>query len=656
MNLSRVPALPLLAGSVVGILLATEVDAGFIVTVICLILALLCRWRRFIFAALFCLAIGLGIFMTVLRTPESVSREITQRPVKVSAKIEKPWGDASGKGYIAHITAIDGNATHFNTFMVVLRQRDKYIAGDSVVTTGIFIENDPVTDLPDETNLYKPLYREGAVTTFFTEGDSVSFSQWRPSFFQRLEHDSHRFLMTRITDMGCNASTTAFLMAVVAGDDSAMESWRQDNYRTVGIAHVLALSGLHIGVIVWLAMILVNIVMNMPRGRVVGYLLLAVIILLYTVATGMSPSACRAMVMVVVFIIAKLLGRKPSPYNSLFVSVFIWLIINPFWLYSPGLQLSAVAVLAIIALTPLFVNPNWPSFMQKSVGMVVVPIVAITGTTMVSAMYFHSIPLWFLPMNVIAGIIVPLMVAGGVVGVLITACGLKLGWIAFAFNLMHDLLDRSVSFFATLPGGVIENVYPQWWHWGLYLVAVAVLGCAACWRSRRMAFSGFVILLTIFLMFTDPVEVDNTNALYIPRRFHYTDILVRQDNQLFLFSNGTGAREYAEHIYADYMAARGIDSVTLVSKEPPLISFGNRTFLLQTKDTIMYHTTGVDYLVIGNGFKGNAVQAARCAKADTVLIAASLNPRRGTRYLQQLKQAGIPARSHHDIPFVLIAP
>lgn len=651
MNWARVPALPLLAGTIAGILLAIEAHAGFLATVVCLLLAILCRWRRLIFAALFCLAVALGIIMTGLRIPDSVPRKLTKKEVKVSAVIEKPWGDVAGKGYIARITSVDGAPAHFNTFMVVLRQGDRFIAGDSVVTSGMFVANDPVTDLPGERNLYKPLYREGAVTTFFTDGDSVTFSKWQPTTLQRFEHDSHRFMTQCIINMGCNAPTTAFLLAVVAGDDSAMETWRQDNYRTVGVAHVLALSGLHIGIIVWLAMLLVHMVMNLPRGRVAGYILLALIISLYTVATGMSPSACRAMVMVVVFIIAKLLGRKPSPYNSLFVSVFIWLIINPFWLYSPGLQLSAVAVLAIIALTPLFVNPKWPSSLRTVVGLVVVPIVAIVGTTMVSTMYFHNIPLWFLPMNVIAGVIVPLLVVGGVIGLFITACGLKLGLIANAFNFMHGMLDNSVTFFASLPGGTIENVYPQWWHWVVYMLAIAVLGYAAYLRSRRLALAGFAMFVTLLLCFSSPSADDNTQSLFIPRRFHYTDILVHRDKNLFLFSDGVGAREYAEYIYADYIGMHGIDSVTEVIKDLPLITFANKTFLLQTTDTIMYNTAGIDYLVIGKGFKGDVVRAAGCANADTVLIAASLNPRRGERYLRQLKKAGIPARSLHDTPF-----
>ena len=653
MKLSRIPALPLLAGMVIGIILALECGAGVSWAIVALPVAFLFWWKNRLPAASVALFISVGIILTVARMPELPAQQIMNTEVSISAKVEKVWGDPMNGSYIVDVTEVNGQKTDFKTLMHVMRTGDEFIPGDVIQTKGVIRPNDPRTDLPDEINLYKPLYREGVVSYIYTEGDSIQYGEWHPSVIQRYTRAAQDVMQQSIVDMGCDGPTTAFLLATVAGDDEALESWREDNFRTVGVAHVLALSGMHVAVIVWLAMILVNMVMCLPRGRVIGYVLLGIIILLYAFATGMSASVGRATVMVLVFILSALLNRKPSPYNSLFFSVLIWLCINPFWLFSPGLQLSATAVFAILWLNPMLCRRTWPIQVQRIMGYVTVPIVAIIGTTMFTAFYFHSLPVWFLPVNIIAGITVPALVAIGVIGALICACGLNAGLLSRIADAIYGVLDGTVNYFAALPGGVIDNIYPQWWQLALYLLGIAVMGWGTWRHAGSIVLGGILLIVACCITFVNPVPADDIDALYIPRRHGYTDIIIREGNSAAIISDGHNAKEYAEYIYADYLKSRCIDSLTRIQPDTPVLQYGKSTILLLNRDDVRYSCDSVTYLLVGRGFSGDIADAASRANPDTVLLAASLNPRRGARYIRELEDRNIPVRSLHDTPFAL---
>lgn len=653
MKLSRVPALPLLAGAIIGIVLAAECGVGMPIVIISLLAAIFCLWRRWHTSASVLLFVAVGIFMTAIHTPSPVPDRILGRNQRITAKIEKVWGDALFYNYITEVNSVNGEAMHFKTLLSVKRGGVEYTPGDSIATVVDLVATDPRRDIPDELNLYRTLLHQGVVSRAYTEGDSIQYRGWHPSVIQRFTYKAQQFMYSCITQMGCDMPTTDFLLATVAGDDSVITPWREDNFRAVGIAHVLALSGMHVAVVIWLAMIPAGLVMYISRSRKVGYFFLAIVIMLYAFATGMSASVGRAAVMALVFIFSRVLGRKPSPYNSLAVSILIWLCINPFWLYSPGLQLSAVAVFAILWLTPVLCPPTLPYNLRKVLSYIIVPIVAVIGTTMLSVFYFHSLPLWFLPVNIVAGVTVPLLVAAGVIGSLICACGLKLGMLSTLINKLYALLDGTAAFFADMPGGVIEGIYPQWWHLMLYLAAIAIMGWGT-WRKRRwLIASGFVLFIAMCCTFANPIPKDDVDALYIPRRKHYTDIIIREGNKATIISDGIDARAYAENIYADYLKSRCIDSLTEVSLQDPLIEFDGRSFLIINRDDIRYSCDSVTYMLVGYGFTGDVVTAAKHANPDTVLIAASLNPRRGARYLRELATAGFAARSLHDTPFAI---
>ena len=123
-------------------------------------------------------------------------------------------------------------------------------------------------------------------------------------------------------------------------------------YINAGAVHILAISGLHIGIITYLLTLFISFIIPAERkGIKIAFIL--VFLLTYAAITGLSASVLRAVVMFGCYSIAYLVGSRRARYDSLLLSAFILLLCKPTFLFEVGFQLSYMAVLSIVLFLPL---------------------------------------------------------------------------------------------------------------------------------------------------------------------------------------------------------------------------------------------------------------------------------------------------------------
>lgn len=210
-----------------------------------------------------------------------------------------------------------------------------------------------------------------------------------------------------IQSSGLRPEAKAFINATLTGDRSLLTTSTRQEFANAGIAHILALSGLHLAII---ASILAGILT--PLDLVVHYKVrfIAVIILIwaFTLITGMTPPTLRACVMATVFYIDLLLERPHSRVNALCAAALVILVISPTTLFDPGFQLS-VACVGTIILFAETLNPfrqHEHPRLHTAASAVVASSVAAAGSWMLTAHYFGKLSLLTLPSNLI---VIPLL-------------------------------------------------------------------------------------------------------------------------------------------------------------------------------------------------------------------------------------------------------
>jgi competence protein ComEC len=202
---------------------------------------------------------------------------------------------------------------------------------------------------------------------------------------------------------GFRADEKAVASALILGYKQFIDFELSQSYSSTGAMHVLAVSGLHVGIIyggiIWF-------LSHLNPSRFNQYLkaILALMALwFYASITGMSPSVQRAATMFSFVIIGQLLYRNTNIYNTIFASAFLLLAVNPYIITQVGFQLSYLAVLGIIYFQPkiyglLYVKQP---ILDKVWAITAVSVAAQLGTFPVGLLYFHQFPSYFLISNLV---------------------------------------------------------------------------------------------------------------------------------------------------------------------------------------------------------------------------------------------------------------
>ncbi len=237
--------------------------------------------------------------------------------------------------------------------------------------------------------------------------------------------------------------------ALLVGYKDDLDKTLVQSYSNTGVVHIIAISGMHMGLIYWL----LSIVLAPLKKRKQTSWMVAVIMItglwLFALLAGGGPSILRSAVMFTCIVIAESTGRKTFIYNSLAASAFILLCINPFWLWDAGFQLSYSAVLSIV----IFMKPVYNAlyFKNKLVDniwkLIAVSLAAQVLTTPVSIYHFHQFPVYFLLTNLLA---VPL--SSLIVLLEITLCAVS--FIPAAASVTGIILSKLIGFM----NGFIEHM------------------------------------------------------------------------------------------------------------------------------------------------------------------------------------------------------
>ena len=211
--------------------------------------------------------------------------------------------------------------------------------------------------------------------------------------------------------------TNAIIKALLIGDRSDIPVHITEAFRESGASHILALSGLHLGIIYAISTKLLSFIGNSPWARVIRSVATVLICGFYTLATGAGASITRAFLFILIGETARLTGRFRSTGTVLMTSLLIHLAIIPQDLREAGFQLSYAAMAGIAFILP-WLSRFWPETAERKSHLLkwmwntaAMSISCQITTGPIAYMYFGTFPVHFLLTNMIAlpltGIIIP---------------------------------------------------------------------------------------------------------------------------------------------------------------------------------------------------------------------------------------------------------
>jgi competence protein ComEC len=227
------------------------------------------------------------------------------------------------------------------------------------------------------------------------------------------------------------------LKALLVGDRSQLSSEVRERFSSTGTIHIMAVSGLHVGIIYGIFFLILRYQEN-RRNRWLLSVLALLSIWSFAAITGFAAPVQRACIMFTVLLLATLLNKQSNIYNSLAFSAFLILIINPMELFQAGFQLSYAAVLGIVFFQPrlynLFEAKSW--LIDKVWMLATISIASQLLTAPLILYYFNQFPTYFLVSNIIVVPLVPVILYLGFILLILAGIGVTITYTWQVFEMI----------------------------------------------------------------------------------------------------------------------------------------------------------------------------------------------------------------------------
>ncbi|MBP5366456.1 MAG: ComEC/Rec2 family competence protein [Bacteroidales bacterium] len=301
-------------------------------------------------------------------------------------------------------------------------------------------------------------YLENSGLQFIAEINEVSVEKERRMNLNTIIGSVQASVDERLSACGIASRNMQLLKALFLGDKSELSNDTRSNFSTCGTVHILAVSGMHVGIIY---LFLSYVFGAIFRGRKIAIIVTLLGVWCYALIAGMSPSIFRAAVMTTSYDLSRLAGRKSDAYSTIAVAMMIILLADPMSLYTIGLWLSFAAVTGIIALyRPLkMFFPTTNIFKRFIVDSAIVTCSAQLATLPIILYVFHTFPTYFVINNLV---IVP-MASPIIIGALITLTMSTLSvWLASVFGGLVDgllgFIQDYAAWAASWPNALITDI------------------------------------------------------------------------------------------------------------------------------------------------------------------------------------------------------
>lgn len=595
------------------------------------------RFRWIFGFATFLILLAAGYTSSLIFEKQHVFNELNDRKIYEvelrSAPVEKERSFMSKVRLIRKYES--GKEKHCSGNAIIYLQKDsaasELIIGDRLLIEAEFQRPDGVQN-PGGFDYANYLKRQGINATAYIpaekwrkNGENIHFN------LLRLADRSRNLLLNIYRKFGINGDEFAVLAALTLGYTDALQPDLLKSYSATGATHILSVSGLHVGIVYAVIFFLLGFLSKTRSGRIIRAVIVSLFIWMYAFLTGLSPAVMRAALMITFVAAGTCSDKKSQTVNTVLISAFLLLLLNPNLLFNIGFQLSYSAVLSIVFFQPkisklLFVKN---SFLKKVWDLTAVSIAAQIGTAPFALYYFQQFPNYFLLTNYVAipisTVIIYLAMALlflSKVPLLSSAIAYALKWTTWFMNFLIEKIQDIPGSICIIPLNVIQ----------LILCFVVIFSFSAYFINRKFAplMAGLASILLILGIYNYQKYSSLTSS----------KLIVFSDNRVPVinFTDGTDNYVYTTDSVQAVKTASSYWKSNLLSKPTYLndnewfkdgfVSFGNMRILILKDDFLKFKVApkplDVDYLIISNKLKPKMEQILNCIHPEHVIVDKSI--------------------------------
>ncbi|WP_273568145.1 ComEC/Rec2 family competence protein [Maribacter halichondriae] len=349
------------------------------------------------------------------------------------------------------------------------------------------------------------------------------------------------------------------IQALLLGQRHDISETTYNNYKNAGAVHILAVSGLHIGILLLLLQFLLRPLESLPKGKTIKLIVIVVLLWGFAILAGLFASIIRAVTMFSFVAYALYLNRPSNTFNILALSMFfILLLFDPKLLFQVGFQMSYAAVFAIVWIYPLLQKLWFPKnkIVRYFWQLLSVSIAAQLGVLPISLFYFHQFPGLFFISNLLIIPVLGLILGMGVLVILLALANLLPEFLARGYNFVIELMNDVIGWVAQQEAFVFQNIpFDRVQLFLAYLILFSLILVFTKPTFKRTASLLFGILLFQSWMLYSTFRTQAEEHLIVAHQNRNSILLHQSGRNLVVNSN---AKQRTERLANDYKIAERI--------------------------------------------------------------------------------------------------
>lgn len=396
------------------------------------------------------------------------------------------------------------------------------------------------------------------------------------------------------------------LKALLLGDKVDLDKETLRTYSSAGAMHVLAVSGLHVGIVMMILMTLLKPIKKIRFGKAVFVFSVLLGVWFYAFITGLSPSVLRSAIMFSFITIGSSLEREASIYQSVMVSAFVLIVLDPFVIFKVGFQLSYLAVLGIVYLQPkiynlVYIKYKWLDYFWQ---ITAVSIAAQIATFPLGLFYFHQFPNFFLISNLLVIPLAGIILATGLSYFVLHKIPYINDLLCYVLDVCLTIMNKSVEWVENLPYSIVWGISITWYETLLIYIVLLFLVFGFAIKKVRLLFFGslcLILLLSIFNLDKYNSKQSNELVVYNVKDNFALDLFYGTKN-IFIADSSliNDESKLLFHVQHNWFDRMGVEQPYLYipteSIDKSIVAFRNKTLSFYSDNLTPYKT---DYVIIG---------------------------------------------------------
>lgn len=560
------PFLPLVLALITGILFAFyfQITTIFVSMLLVLLICIFIYgivFEKNIKYSLLLLFLTLGIMVT-LANKTDLSEYLNERTDCIAIVDEIISSNSPNGKYIVKLEKINNKTSPTEKIVLNVISKADLNLGDLITFQGVLKE--PMQNTNPKLYNYKlNLLSEKIYATMTVKDYQIRTIKNENKFKYRIKDTFVKDVET-LFNRYLNEENSQLMTSILLGKSSYLDEDNLLLYRDLGLAHIMAVSGLHIGII---SGFLIFLFSRLGIKRRLNITLSLAIIWTYGFLIGYPPSIMRASIMFSLLFYSTIIHEPYDSINTLSIACFILLLINPYFLFNIGFQLSFVAAFSIVFFTPYIKEMFYP-YKGKVTNTIAALLAVNLGLLPIQAYYFNRIGLFSILANLI---LLPLFSIALILGFIMLGSLYILGYLNIVIGPILNLLLRlQYRLIEIIPSQVFKVYSPELPTIILYYLLLMLILKVITIENLKKSILNVITIYLIFLIMINSILVFSDKSIEL----HFIDvgqgdsILIRTKDGDYLMDTGGSPMESAfdisKNITLPYLEKLGISRLKAI--------------------------------------------------------------------------------------------